>query len=94
EKVFLQQDFSNLVGQMLLEISIPSFSKGYGNILETQVISDLLALEIERRLGGTLELKDPFSGATYLYDEERGTYFGVGEDGVPGTDDDVYVGEQ
>ncbi|MBN2684127.1 MAG: hypothetical protein JXR40_02505, partial [Pontiellaceae bacterium] len=94
EKVFLQQDFSNLVGQMLLEISIPSFSKGYKHILETQVKSDLLALEIERRLGGTLELKDPFSGEAYLYNEERGVYFGVGEDGVPGTDDDVYVGDQ
>lgn len=90
--LYSHQSASNALGlDLLFDISFPSFTKMYLAVLGTQVKSDLLALEIERRLGGTLELKDPFSGAAYLYNEERRAYFGVGEDGVPSTDDDIYV---
>jgi hypothetical protein len=95
DKLLSKSGFSNNMGRMFLDIYFPNATKEMVlAVLKPQAESDLLALEIERRLGGTLDLKDPFSGEAYLYDEERGAYFGVGEDGQPGTEDDVYVGER
>ena len=69
----------------------PTFSSG--TAFRTKVMSDLLAMEIRKRQGNPLILKDHYSGGTYLRDAKTGRFFSVGPDKLSGTSDDIMLGK-
>lgn len=81
----------NMVGIWLLSIGVPSFEKAITHSVDVKTWSDLLALEIDERLGGKPELKDVYTGADYAFDAERRCFYSLGPDGQPGTADDIYI---
>ena len=90
-EIFSRRHISNFAGDMLLKVCIPPFTKANSTAIRTQVKSDLLAMETERRLDGAPDLKDPYTGEAYQYDGMRSVYFSVGADDLQGTCDDIYA---
>ncbi|MEI6809533.1 MAG: hypothetical protein WCN95_12505 [bacterium] len=86
-------NFKNMVGKMLPVVVIPSLSKCSENAWKAKVLSDLLAVELHRRLGEKLLLTDAYTGKPYFVDEATGIPSSVGPDGKPGTADDINLGE-
>ena len=83
----------NPVGMMIFEIGFPSFNKATQNTIKTKTYSDLLALEIHKRLGEELNLKDSYTSANYAYNDARQRFFCAGPDGQLNTGDDIYINE-
>jgi len=84
----------NAIGEVFIsQVAMPDYSKAWATCQKVKVRSDLLNLEIYRRMGQPTEMKDFLSGATYLYDEASQCYFSAGKDGVPGNADDVRIGK-
>jgi hypothetical protein len=81
----------NGAGRMLMTLIPPSLSKAYTRGQQTQIKSDLLTLEIHKRLGESLDLKDPYTGAAYQFDEPHQQFYCIGPDSIAGTDDDIYI---
>lgn len=79
----------NLGGWYLISIAVPSFGRGARTAIKTKVLSDLLYIEITKRLGETITIQDYYSERPYSLDEETGRMFSVGPDGKPHTDDDI-----
>jgi|GEM_PF-3082020 len=86
--------FSNLGGWLHVCASTPSFSRAQESVSETKVRSDLLAMELNGRLGQGFALKDYFTGGEYIADQGTGYYASRGRDGNAGTDDDVILGKR
>ena len=76
-------------GRVYLLISVPGFRQYGDDALRGKVLSDLLAAEIQRRLGEKVDLIDPYTGKPCLIDEKTGTPFSVGPDRKAGTQDDI-----
>ena len=55
--------------------------------------SDLLAIELNARLGKKVVLQDYYTGGEYLVDEKTGEFYSKGPDGIAGTEDDVQLGK-
>lgn len=79
----------NPMGYLWIYIAIPSYSRSREFILETKAISDMLAVEVDHRLGLKSSLKDPYKGKLYMIDEKTGSATCAGLDGVHGTKDDL-----
>lgn len=86
-------DLRNPVGQMLVEIVVPSFSITMERSSKTKVLSDLLAITLARRSGQELNLPDFYTGKAYIVDQQTGAVMSVGPDGLPGTMDDIKLGD-
>lgn len=85
--------FKNMGGQAMVAIAIPAFLKSAENAWKMKVLSDLLAIELRRRLGEKLVLTDAYTGKPYFVDEATGIAGSVGPDGKPGTADDIKLGD-
>ncbi len=83
----------NVGGRYLVGVTVPAFMKVGQTVTKTKVLSDLVAMELHRRVGKDLALADPWTGKPYLRDEKSGELFGVGPDGKAGTTDDIKLGE-
>lgn len=84
----------NAVGEAFISrVAMPDYAKALETCQKAKVRSDLLSLEISRKMGNPAEMKDFLSGGTYLYDEATQCYFSAGKDGVPGNADDVRIGK-
>lgn len=84
----------NAIGEVFIsQVAMPDYSKAWATCQKVKVRSDLLTLEISRRMGHPTEMKDFFRNATYLYDEATQCYFSAGKDGVPGNTDDIRIGK-
>lgn len=81
----------NFLGRDWATAVAPSFQSAHKTSMQALVESDLLALEIRNRLGETLEIKDPYTGADYRFDELTQTFYCGGPDGFGGTKDDIYI---
>ena len=84
---------TNLLGAWFLQIAIPSYNKVAHSTFKTKAYSDLLALEIHKKLGKELELKDTYTEKNYLFDETRQCFFSPGPDGLSNTADDIYISQ-
>lgn len=83
----------NALGEVLISrIAMPDYAKAGQVCRAAKVRSDLLHLEIARRLGRPADLKDFLNGNAYLFDEAVPCYYSAGPDGVPGNADDVRIG--
>jgi hypothetical protein len=83
----------NPIGQMLVYIAIPYFSRTVETSSKLKVLSDLLAITLARRSGQELNLPDFYTGKAYIIDEKTGVAMSVGPDGLPGTEDDIKLGD-
>jgi hypothetical protein len=84
----------NAAGEVFIsQVAMPDYSKAWATCQKVKVRSDLLTLEISRRMGQPTEMKDFISKGTYLYDEANQCYFSAGKDGVPGNADDIHIGK-
>ena len=85
-------DIRNMGGWLIASICTPSFIKAFQQIVETKILSDLLAIGIGDRLNQPVILDDPYSGGPYGRDKRTGRPFSVGPDKKPYTDDDIVLG--
>ncbi len=83
----------NPSGHMLVSLMVPVWQNVYDKTLELKTASDLLALEINSRLGISLKLKDVYNESNYRFDEIRQCFYCVGPDGIDGTADDIYIND-
>ena len=84
----------NISGRVVVSIAVPSFGRAAQKSLEVKIRSDLLYLEIGKRLGEPLPvLVDPYTKAAYTTDAQ-GHFFSPGRDGKPGTADDITLEEK
>jgi len=82
----------NAVGEAFISrVAMPDYPKAWATCQKVKVRSDLLTLEISRRMGQPTEMKDFLNNGTYLYDEATQCYFSAGKDNVPGNADDVRI---
>ena len=82
----------NITGKMLIKLMAPaSFKKAHRISQIAKIKSDLLTLEIHRRLNEPLKLTDPYSGADYQFNETRQCFYSTGPDGIQDTADDIYI---
>lgn len=81
----------NPAGQDLVSTMVPIWQNVYDKTLELKTMSDLLAMEIHRKLGMHMELKDVYTGAEYQFDKNRQCFYCLGPDGIDGTSDDIYI---
>jgi hypothetical protein len=72
--------------------AVPSYSKATEVASETKVQSDLLAMELHRRLDKKLALADYFTGEPYRFDARTKAWSSAGPDKEHGTDDDIRLG--
>ena len=79
----------NMGGLYLLAIGVPSYMPISERTTKQKVRSDLLFLEIEKRLGKDAVMQDYYSDAPYSLDEKTGRMFSVGPDGKANTPDDI-----
>jgi len=80
----------NMEGRMLACLAVPSVTSAGRAITVAKVQSDLLYLDICKRLGEVPELPDPYTQKPYASDA-RGRLFSAGPDGKSGTDDDIWA---
>lgn len=84
----------NAVGEMFISrVAMPDYSKAEATCQKVKIRSDLLTLEISRRMGQPTEMKDSLNNGTYLYDEANQSYFSAGKDGISGNADDIRIGK-
>ncbi len=84
----------NALGEVLVSrLARPDYAKAAKACRAAKVRSDLLFLDITRKLGKPADLKDFLNGKAYQYDEASQCYFSAGPDGVPGNADDVRIGK-
>ena len=93
ERYVTRPGLANLGGWFLVATATPSFVKAQAETSKYKVLSDLLALELNRRLGKDLEIPDYYTGGKYLFDEATGAFSSAGPDGKAGTKDDVVLGQ-
>jgi hypothetical protein len=93
EEHFSRPRLNNLGGWVLIQIAIPSFSRAANSASRTKVLSDLLAIELHKRLGEPIDIPDFYSGKPYFVDEKTGKLTSVGPDGIAGTKDDIQLGQ-
>lgn len=89
----LRPQLDNLGGWCLMQTAIPSFARAAATASRTKVLSDLLAIELHKRLGEPIDIPDFYSGKPYFVDEKTGKLTSVGPDGIAGTKDDIQLGE-
>ena len=80
---------NNLGGWLLVVVSQPSFEHAHWTAAKTKIVSDLLAMSLQQRLGKELVLPDYLTGRPLILDEERGVWMSVGPDRQIGTEDDI-----
>ena len=86
-------DIRNLGGWWIVAMSQPSYSKAARQTVHNKILSDLLAIEIGKRLGQPVALNDCYSGKPYDRDHVTGRLFSTGPDRKPGTADDIVLEE-
>ncbi len=79
----------NIGGQLFLLRVVPSVFKACETAQRAQAMSDMLAIEIARQRGQTLDLHDCYTGREYIQDPETAAISCAGPDGEAGTTDDV-----
>lgn len=89
-----KRSFKNLAGQFIVFVAIPSYSRTTRSVTKDKVLSDLLAIELHKKLGETLDLPDYISKGKYLTDEKTAFSYSVGLDGKAGTQDDIRLDER
>ena len=84
----------NFLGQKIVAYAVPSFGTAFQKVVAAKIRSDLLYLEICKRLGEPPPaLADPYTKAAYAADAQ-GHFFSPGRDGKPGTADDITLEEK
>lgn len=85
-------NIKNPVGGLAV-LAAPAWLKAYRSAWRSKVSCDLLALHLAKLTGKELELIDHFTGKPYQWDEATGLPYSVGWDRLPGTQDDIHLGE-
>lgn len=69
--------------------SLPSFTHYPERLAKTKVLSDLLHLYLQSRLGVEKTMPDYLCDGEYLSTGEPGVFKSAGWDGIAGTEDDI-----
>jgi hypothetical protein len=93
EEHFSRPRLNNLAGWYLLRNYLCSFSRAADSASRTKVLSDLLEIELHKRLGEPIDIPDFYSGKPYFVDPQNVKLTSVGPDGIAGTKDDIQLGQ-
>ena len=90
---FLRPKLNNLAGWYFVRNCLNSYSRAADAASRTKVLSNLLAIELHKRLGEPIDIPDFYSGKPYFVDAKTGKLTSVGPDGIAGTKDDIQLGQ-
>ena len=74
-------------------VTFSNYSRAISTANNGRVMSEFLAMEIDRSLGGDLTLPDFFYGPPYQRDDEPPRWTSAGPDKTFGNDDDIVLGD-